>query len=424
MTIRAWGRFGGAALLVLVAADARAQAPHTGLDAQVDVFGGWDVDLGSSFAGAETGAPVTTGDVQYGGVNGSLLFSKVGERVSFDAGGNGSMRAYTGAFSDVVPAYGGFVQVGSRPGTRRRWSVLQNLSFSPVNALNFFPGAPVATPVYPVDYRIADGQQVVSDTSATFGYRLTRAGELSFFGNYNAVEDTSSSSDSAATSLRRWSVGGRYTHSVSRYSNLYGGYTYSQSRTLGVQDDTVLHVVPRVHAIDAGISYRRPLSFSRRTSIFAQVGSTATEGGEGGTQYDAVGTAGLERQIGRTWGLRAVYDRSVRFVPAFADPVLTSGFTGSASGRLSERTALSFVGNLSNGTVGVSSGDNAIASYSASAQFRWAFARRVAFYGEYFFFQSEFGDAVPLPNAFAPYFRRNGVRVGLSFGTTLLGQRR
>lgn len=422
MTIRNWGRIGGAALLVLVSADVWAQPPRTGLEANVDVFGGWDVDLGSSLPDSSTGEPVTNQDVQYGGINGSLFFSNSGRRVSFEASGNASMRAYTGAFSDVVPAYGGFVQVGSAAGARRRWSVSQNLSFSPLNALNFYPGAPV--PSSPVDYRIADGQQVVSDTSAVLGYRLSRAGELSFFGNYNAVEGTSPSSDSDVNSFRRWSVGGRYTHAVSRYSNLYGGYTYSQSRTLSAPDAVDLQLVPKVHSIDAGMSYRRPLSFSRRTSIFAQAGSTATEGGEGGAQYDFVGTAGIDRQIGRTWGLRGVYDRSVRFVPAFADPLLTSGFTGSAAGRLSQRTALSFVANLSNGTVGVSSGDNAIASYSASAQFRWAFARRVGFYGEYFFFQSEFGDAVPLPNALAPYFRRNGVRVGLSFGTTLLGERR
>jgi hypothetical protein len=160
--------------------------------------------------------------------------------------------------------------------------------------------------------------------------------------------------------------------------------------------------------------------------VFGQVGSTAIEDGSDSLQYSLIGSAGVSREIGRTWSLQGGFDRSVRFVPAFLDPLLTSAFTARLGGRLTNRSMLNLSASRSVGAVGFRGPDsgNDLASYTGNALFRHEIGRRIGLYAEYFYFSSAFGSAVMVSDAVSSKFRRNGIRVGVSVGTTLLGDRR
>lgn len=419
------------AMLGVSAASLSAQATSTrGVDVSVDAFGGWDVDLSPPILDPQTGASLTrdTGD-QYGGVNSSLSLHRETKAVSFAATADASFRNYAAFGGRFVPSYTGTVRVGSAADARRLWSLSQSLSYAPVNALSFFPGgggsAPSAAPSAGaplVDYQISARKQFVSESGGSLGYRLSRRSALEFSGTYGILQ---APNEIDASLLRRWSATGRYTHQTTRYTNLYAGYTYSRSQA---PSGAVASVSPVVHGIDVGVGYGRPLSFSRHTNVSFQVGSTAVDDGNQPRTYQVVGAARVQHQLGRSWSVGGSFERNVRFVPAFLDPLLTNGFSIQASGQLGVRSSVEVLGNLSRGTVGVTEGitdaNNSVDSSSFSAQYRFALRERFGLYAEYFYFASASGDAVSILDMVGRDQRRNGIRVGVTMGTTLLGVRR
>src|SRR5204862_2967615 len=115
--------------------------------------------------------------------------------------------------------------------------------------------------------------------------------------------------------------GGIYQRHISRDATLHLGYVYQEGQ-FGVQAQAR---PAAVHNIDAGLDYHRALSFSRRTKIDFATGSTIVNlpAAEGLTssqlQYRVTGTAGLTRDMGRTWRARLGYNRGVGFWEAFRE---------------------------------------------------------------------------------------------------------
>ncbi len=67
------------------------------------------------------------------------------------------------------------------------------------------------------------------------------------------------------------------------------------------------------HNIDTGVDYSRDLSLTRRTKLAFSTGAAAIREGET-TRYDVIGSASLNREIGRTWNAVAAYSRNAGFI--------------------------------------------------------------------------------------------------------------
>jgi hypothetical protein len=111
-------------------------------------------------------------------------------------------------------------------------------------------------------------------------------------------------------------------------------------------------------------------------------------------------------------------------VPTFVDPILNNTVTASVGGSLSRRSSLSALTNYSVGTVGISTGSNGYHMTSASGSYRYALFSQVATYVEYFLFDFNFDNGVPLGDSVLASSKRHGVRFGISIGTGLMGTRR
>lgn len=425
MTVNARGCTAALIGLLAVTPSVRAQTVQRGVEVNIDAFGGWNLST-------EQTAPVDVGGLEPAGVNDSFVgfngraeVEKASRSLEFAANGSASIRSLDGVKEWADAGFSGGVSLGSLRTRRLTWRVMQSVTYAPINALSFYP-TPGAAPI--ADFRLASERQFSSDTGALVTYGLSRASELSFSATLGALE----APDGSDSMLTRWTVNGRYTHRAGRYARIYGGYGVSLS-TLPTastppptEDGTPAPAVMRttLHNIDAGVDYARSLSISRRTSLGFRTGSTAFRDSSNNLQFDVIGSAGLTHQIGRTWDASVMYERSVRFVPAFADPFVGSGVSGQLNGRLTRRTAVRIAANWMKGRVGVEGGDNRADSSSVSAQYRWGLSPRLAFFAEYFLFRTALGSDIVLPGALPNDAKSHAIRVGLSLGTTLLGIRR
>jgi hypothetical protein len=390
-----------------------------GLDFTLDFFGGWEGDLSNVLVDPSTGI---VGDTSggLGGLNARLSTEHEGEHLRFNFGGDASVRYYPALVDEVVPGYGVTLELQSREARRVSWRVSQLFSYAPFNTLSYLSeGIVVGAPS--VDYQISTAQSLQSDTAGRLGFRVSRRGEISLRGGYNIVE---ASENDEFGGVRRWHAGAVYTHNVGRYIDAYGGYSYnvSEFRQEPGSDASALNQ-PVIGTIEAGVNYARALSFSRRTTLSFRTGTSTVDYG-GSTEFQFIGAARLNHQIGRTWNVAGGYERSVRFVQTFVQPALMDTVTVDASGRTSQRTAIQAAASYINGAVGPRQVGNDLDNGWASVQFRWALAQRVAFFSQYFYFRSELGPLVFVPESLGRDQQRHGIRVGLSLGTTLLGERR
>jgi hypothetical protein len=353
-------------------------------------------------------------------MNASLQTGHQGEHVIVGVSGGAFARWYPAFADEVVPGYTGTISVGSSGERRATWNISQALAYAPYNLLTLYGDGILLGPVPIVDYQISTAMQLSSDTAAGLGYRVSRRGHILLRAGYSIVDGND---EDGVGGWRRWNAGGNYTHQLSRYLSAYGGYNHWVNDSTGQLNEDFHAVQPAISTIDAGVDYARTLSFSRRTTFSFRTGSSAVDYG-GSTEYQVIGNATLQHQIGRTWDLQGGYERRVGFVEAFAEPAVLDTVTLTVAGRTSRRTGVQAFANYSNGAVGPGSIGNDLESAWASVQFRWGLTERLAFFTQYFYFQSEIGPLVAVPESLGGRQRRNGVRVGLSLGTTLLGPRR
>ena len=73
--------------------------------------------------------------------------------------------------------------------------------------------------------------------------------------------------------------------------------------------------------------------------------------------FRVVGRGGLNHQFGRTWLARAEYERSVRYVEAFVDPLFADATDVTFDGFLSRRIDMNARVGASRGTVGLAAGN-------------------------------------------------------------------
>ena len=216
-----------------------------------------------------------------------------------------------------------------------------------------------------------------------------------------------------ASNLSSYQIGGRFSQGLSPDLKLNLGYIFTRAQYYD-------GVTPNEHGVNFGLSYDRPISKTRRTSLTFGVGSSRLQrqvlGDEVGVlrpYNQVVGDVTFMRQFGRTWQADGGYHRGVGFVDGIRTPVLTDAVVVGTRGMINRRVdfalnAASTVGEPT--SVGVLPG---FRTNTASARTQMAFNHNTALFAEYIFYFYDFPIGLA-PIGAPPRVSRNSVRAGLT----------
>ena len=83
-----------------------------------------------------------------------------------------------------------------------------------------------------------------------------------------------------------------------------------------------------------------------------------TEGSaQGGAHYRFLGTASLNREMGRTWKAALSYGRNLEFVETFTEPLLSDDVAFRLGGNFTRQVDVAVSAGISKGSVGFAAGD-------------------------------------------------------------------
>jgi hypothetical protein len=176
---------------------------------------------------------------------------------------------------------------------------------------------------------------------------------------------------------------------------LQAGYASRQGTYHDVAEDSAVDRRVRTDSIDAGLSYSRALSFSRRTHFAFSSGSTVVSDG-GARRYDLIGNATLTREVGRTWDAALTYSRQAGFVDTFAAPAFNDSVAASMAGLITRRIRVSAGAGATRGQVGVRNA-NGYRSYQGNVQLGVALNRVIECSFDYVAYSYEFDNADFVP---------------------------
>jgi hypothetical protein len=175
-----------------------------------------------------------------------------------------------------------------------------------------------------------------------------------------------------------------------------------------------------MHHINAGVSYDRALSFSRRTRLRFSTGSAITgserltdEDFDPRSRFRILGNVSLIHQMGRTWTASATYRRGVVFREGFADPWFTDGASARVEGLLTRRWAFSATGAWALSNL-QRTGQTGHRAFIANAQSTYALNQYLALFARYIYYDYAFEEDVPLDPEIPRAMSRQGVRAGIS----------
>src|SRR5207253_2678863 len=83
-------------------------------------------------------------------------------------------------------------------------------------------------------------------------------------------------------------------------------------------------------------------------------GTTGIQAPNQTAQYRLIGSARVNREIGRTWHATATFNRNVGFVEGFQQPFFADSLAANVGGTLNRRVELLLGGGYSKGQLGVS----------------------------------------------------------------------
>jgi hypothetical protein len=345
-------------------------------------------------------------------LTGSLNYSRKRSRGDVGATLASDVRYLPDLPNELISAHS--ASIGTSLQIARRTTVVatQNVGFQPYLTFNLFPVL-VEPPVgqsQPADIEQGTGLTDYWTYSTNVGVerQLSRRNALS--GSYTFFkQDPTKGNDDLSTQ----SVRGGLSIGVARGLAVRMGYGFHQVRFGGLDPRDATS-----HSIDAGVTYDKALSFSRRTTFSFSTGSAAyTDLGQ--TTFQVIGDARLNHEIGRTWNAVLAYARNVSFVAAFEQPFLSDSLTAGLSGMLHRRVQASLSANGSIGAVGFAEGDTGYATYTGNAGMSIGLTRQLALSASYTYYYYDFGSDVALPLGLVRQQDRQVAQVSLSMSFPL-----
>ena len=322
---------------------------HHNLELTLSVLGAYDDNV----FGADSGEPGLAGSPYqesgfYSGYLGAATYGWRARRIQIGANVSTEARYYAERAQFIGVSHAAGFGVAAELGRRTNLLVNQSFSVSPAYLYGVFPElGPVAVgDVIGVGEPISGRQVHVFNSSASLNHGFTSRASVELIAElrYSDFEYAAG----PVKSLRSYGVGGRYRHGLTRNAALRLGYVYRE----GAYGVTADRRPSALHDIDAGLDYRRALSFSRRTTLNFGMGSTLssapvvagsasdqTSGPE--LQYRLVGDVSLTHEMGRTWRASLAYNRGVGYSEAFVQPVYSDGVNAVVTGFFNRRTDFS-----------------------------------------------------------------------------------
>ena len=393
------------ALPATLAAQSGAPPEQRPLSVIATASAGYDTDI-TTTGGADVGEGA---DAPHGGASLMMSYSGGTASLSYYTLANTEYRYYNATEPFGAPLASGSAGVGAALSRRVRVTGSLQTSYLPQFQLSLLPpttSVPVDMPQPTLDYALSSYDVINVQGDGGLLYQLTsRSGISVSYGqsrfSYLGRDET----------LDTRTVGALFSHNLSRYATLRLGYNEQTGEYAGVGKALGQQTVKRRN-IDAGISYSRPLSLSRKTTFSFSTGSTAVDDGSH-TYYNLTGGANLNHRVGRSWTLGLAYDRGVGFVGGLNEPMLTDSASLNLNGVMGRRVSVFLGSGYSNGKVGLASESRNYHSIQANARVEVPVTRRLGVFGSYFYYQSEFDDVVVLAGLFPRHLNRHGVRGGL-----------
>jgi hypothetical protein len=361
----------------------------------------------------------------FSGFSTGVSYAWQGKRWQVGATGSTNSRYYLESGEFVSVGHSAGIGFSTQLGERGRLFANQSVSYSPSYMFGIYPSVDEAMPgaVAGVDpYPLSDQSMYVFDTTTSFSYGLSKRGSLEAVSFYRYSDLGTTVEGGEQTTLRAYSVGGRYRYGLTRYASLRLGYTYRD----GDYSFLTARTSNAIHDLDVGVDYRRALSLTRRTAIDFHAGSAIVNPPMGASQeqplqYYVLGDLGLTHEMGRTWRARLAYGRGVSFVEAFAEPVLSDGVNTSLTGFFNRRTDFSVAAGMSVGKVGLGAEEQSpFRTWNASARVRMAVSPMWAVYAQYLYSYQDLGSAVIVPTGVPSKANRQSLGVGITLWVPLL----
>jgi hypothetical protein len=251
-----------------------------------------------------------------------------------------------------------------------------------------------------------------------FGQHTTLSGGYSFrYVNFIEADEGNEPPSRQYRDYGNHSVHARFQHSrpLSVHATLHLGYGIRMS------DGRAGTGEPRAaHHINAGVSYSRALSISRRTSLNFSSGSTilsnerlSETNADPRLRFRINGNLSLVHELGRTWTARATYRRGLVFREGFEDPFDTDGASAAIGGLVTRRLAFSANGAWALSTMR-RDGQTGHRAFAGSAQLTYALSKYFAAFAQYHYYEFSFGQDIPLDPQFPRALDRQGARAGIT----------
>jgi hypothetical protein len=239
---------------------------------------------------------------------------------------------------------------------------------------------------------------------ASFDHRLSRRTTMTM----DAAYRVRNSSIRGVRTIR--SGGGKISHSMTRDLSLRLGYRYFDAEYDGLNGHAANHV------IDAGVDYSHALSISRRTRVSFGTGTSATTSPvTNRTRYRLVGSADLSHEIARTWFASVSYDRGVRFVDSWPEPMFYDSATAAVHGLITRRLQFHLGARAARGSREVLSSDRStFVTYYGNTGLSYALNRFMDTGVVYSYYNHRFPDSFVLAPGFPNHVSRETVRVYVS----------
>lgn len=400
-------------------------SPTDGLDLSIQAYEAYDDNVLTSDVGGELlpGVPLGSGIAGfYSGVGVQLGYAHSGEHVGFRSWA-GSSLAYYPELQDLTSLYHqvGF-QLSGRAGRRVTVHGGPFFDYSPQYSLRLLPSLPVfdpnqgpsipgaiGAPAPDFDYTSVQRNTYRYGANVGVNFAVSERAAVGFdYGNVQTRFD-------GLTDMQLQGAGAHLGLKLTRNAWLTTGYSRQTARYEGLEPST-----SETGNIDIGVHYDKPLSVTRRTSLRFSTGAASGGDNDHFLGMQAVGSASLVHQIGRTWGIGADYTRGLGYIEGFDRPVFSDSAGAGLGGLISRRVELSAGARYFAGAIGLTATAPSFDTYAAWARIRTGLTRTLAAFAEYRFYRYEFPDAAARPIGMPAYFHRNGVRVGLSLWVPLV----
>jgi hypothetical protein len=361
-------------------------------------------------------------DGAHAGAEATLIYQRRKGRAAFGARGQSMVRRDVSAA--LTPMWQQGAMEFSYAGTRQQFHARQGVTYAPYyqfGGLNQQGPSPIGDGTFAVgeaaaahgDFANSGLASLTTTTDIDWNRQISRR-----FGLSTALNLRRTTFDGSQLDLTARSVGARLTRRFTRFIAMRTGYTYREGNVAFGSDNQ------RLHELDLGVDYSRPVSRSQRTTVSFGSGAALTPHAQQPMTFNVTGNAFLNRQIGRTWQTRVGFTRSVMLLEGFVEPVLSNAVTTNIGGMLRRGVTLSSSLSYSLGSLGQNTSESHYTNWTGSGGVSIALGRRAAVETQCFFAGYRFdGDLALAPGLSFDRQRRRGVRVSLTLREFLVGNR-